>query len=55
MSRIAEQALLRARKVKEEGEPAVEAELVRLDDLEREVSLQAESALDVRLTSVEIQ
>lgn len=39
VSRIAEEALVRARKVKEEGEPAVEAELARLDDLERQVSV----------------
>jgi ribosome biogenesis GTPase A len=36
--RIAEQALVRARKVKEEGEPAVEAELNRLSKLEAEIS-----------------
>jgi len=38
VSRIADEALVRARKVKEEGEPAVEAELQRLDALEAEVS-----------------
>lgn len=43
VSRIAEEALLRARKLKEEGEPAVETELHRLEDLEREVSSLAES------------
>lgn len=43
VSRIAEEALVRARKVKEEGEPAVEAELGRLDGLEREVSVIADS------------
>jgi ribosome biogenesis GTPase A len=43
VSRIAEEALVRAREVKEEGEPAVEAELHRLEDLEREVSSLAES------------
>ncbi len=43
VSRIAEEALVRARKVKEEGEPAVEAELARLDDLERQVSALTES------------
>ncbi len=43
VSRIAEEALVRARKVKEEGEPAVEAELARLDDLERQVSVLTES------------
>jgi ribosome biogenesis GTPase A len=37
VSPIAEEALVRARKVKEKGEPAVEAELGRLDHLEREV------------------
>jgi predicted GTPase len=43
VSRIAEEALVRARKVKEEGEPAVEAELARLDDLERQVYVLTES------------
>jgi len=43
VSRIAEEALVRARKLKEEGEPAVQAELHRLDDLEREVSSLADS------------
>lgn len=43
VSRIAGEALVRARKLKEEGEPAVEAELHRLEDLEREVSSHAES------------
>jgi len=43
VSRIADQALVRARKVKEEGEPAVEAELHRLEDLERDVSSLANS------------
>jgi len=43
VSRIAEEALVRARKLKEEGEPAVEAELGRLDDLESEVSAVAPS------------
>jgi archaellum component FlaC len=38
VSRIAEQALVRARKVKEEGAPAVESALERLNGLEREVS-----------------
>ena len=42
VSRIAEEALVRARKVKQEGEPAVEAELARLDDLERQVSVLTE-------------
>jgi GTP-binding protein EngB required for normal cell division len=37
VSRIAEQALGRARKVREEGEPAVQSALDRLDRLEREV------------------
>jgi predicted GTPase len=43
VSRIAEEALVRARKVKEEGEPAVEAELARLDDLEKQVSVLSKS------------
>jgi len=43
VSRIAEEALVRARKLKEEGEPAVEAELHRLEELEREVASLAES------------
>jgi len=38
VSRIAEQALGRARKLKEEGTPAVQAALERLDRLERDVS-----------------
>jgi len=38
ISRIAEQALDRARKVKEEGTPAVEAAIERLNQLEQEVS-----------------
>lgn len=38
VAQIAEQALERARKVKEEGEPAVASELNRLDVLETEVS-----------------
>lgn len=42
VSRIAEEALARARKVKEDGEPAVEAELQRLDALETEVSSLAQ-------------
>ena len=37
VSRIAEEALRRARKVREEGSPAVEGVLERLDSLEREV------------------
>jgi predicted GTPase len=37
VSRIAEQALARAKKVREEGASAVEAELRRLDSLEQEV------------------
>jgi hypothetical protein len=41
ISRIAEQALERARKVKEEGIPAVQSAIVRLDRLEREVSTLA--------------
>jgi ribosome biogenesis GTPase A len=43
VGRIAEEALVRARKVKEEGEPAVEAELQRLDALEAGVSGLAQS------------
>ena len=41
ISRVAEQALDRARKVKEEGTPAVQSAIVRLDQLEREVSTLA--------------
>jgi GTP-binding protein EngB required for normal cell division len=41
--RIAEQALERARKVKEEGAPAVQLAVERLNRLEREVSALAES------------
>ena len=37
VSRIAEQALARAKRVREEGAPAVEAELRRLDSLEQQV------------------
>jgi len=37
VSRIAEQALARAKRVREEGAPAVEVELRRLDSLEQEV------------------
>jgi hypothetical protein len=43
VSRIAEQALVRARKVKEDGEPAVQAELSRLAGLEHEVNALRES------------
>jgi len=43
VSRIAEEALVRAREVKEEGEPAIEAELSRLDELEKQVCVLAES------------
>jgi hypothetical protein len=39
ISRIAEQALNRARKVKEEGSPAVQSAIERLNRLEREVSV----------------
>ena len=39
ISRIAEQALDRARKIKEEGTPAVRSAIERLDRLERDVSL----------------
>ncbi len=38
VSRIAEQALDRARKVKEDGEPAVQSAIERLNQLERDVS-----------------
>ena len=41
VSRIAEQALERARKTKEEGAPAVQAALDRLDMLEHEISVLA--------------
>jgi hypothetical protein len=41
VSRIAEQALDRARKVKEEGTPAVQSAIERLNRLEREVSALA--------------
>ncbi len=44
VSRIAEQALVRARKVKEDGEPAIEAELSRLDHLEHELDVLRETA-----------
>jgi peptidoglycan hydrolase CwlO-like protein len=37
VSRIAEQALARAKKVREEGAPAVQTALQRLDSLEEEV------------------
>ena len=43
VSRIAEEALVRARRVKEEGEPAVQAELQRLDGLEEEISVLVET------------
>jgi len=43
VSRIAEEALVRARKVKDEGEPGVEVELGPLNHLERQVSVLAES------------
>jgi hypothetical protein len=39
VTRIAEQALVRARRLKEEGEPAVQAALERLDELERGISV----------------
>jgi len=39
ISRIAEQALDRARKVKEEGSPAVQSAIERLDRIEREISV----------------
>ena len=43
VSRMAEEALVRARKVKEKGEPAVEAERSRLDQSEKQVCALAES------------
>lgn len=43
VKRIAEEALVRAREVREEGELAVEAELSRLSRLETEVTVLAES------------
>ena len=54
VSRIAEEALVRARRVKAEGEPAVETELERLDDLEKHASLLTESPPDRRATGVRI-
>jgi hypothetical protein len=39
ISRIAEQALNRARKVKEEGSPAIQSAIERLDRIERDVSV----------------
>jgi GTP-binding protein EngB required for normal cell division len=45
ISRIAEQALERARKVKEEGTPAVQSVIERLNRLEREVSGLAREAI----------
>jgi len=42
ISRIAEQALARERKTKEEGAPAVQAELDWLEQLERAVSALAQ-------------
>jgi ribosome biogenesis GTPase A len=47
VSRIAEEALLRARKVKEEGEPAVGAELNRLGELEGRVQSLLEPSASV--------
>ncbi|MFY9979760.1 MAG: hypothetical protein WAK22_16150, partial [Candidatus Sulfotelmatobacter sp.] len=47
VSRIAEQALVRARKLKEDGEPAVQAEFNRLDGLEREVTALRDSTLRI--------
>jgi vacuolar-type H+-ATPase subunit E/Vma4 len=38
VSRIAEQALDRARKIKEEGSPAVQSAIERLNRLEQEAS-----------------
>ena len=43
VSRIAEQALVRARKVKEDGKSAVQAELNCLEGLEQEVTALRES------------
>jgi len=43
--RIAQEALVRARHVKEEGEPAVEAELARLDGLQRQVHALSDSPI----------
>ncbi|MFZ0761505.1 MAG: dynamin family protein [Candidatus Sulfotelmatobacter sp.] len=48
VSRIAEQALARARKVKQDGEPAVQAEFRRLDGLEHEVAVLRESVVAER-------
>ena len=45
VSRIAEQALVRARRVREEGSPAVTAALHRLDSLEQEVRELGSTAL----------
>jgi predicted GTPase len=42
VSRVAEHALVRARKVKEEGQPAVQAALARLEGLEGEISALGE-------------
>lgn len=44
VSRSAEEALIRARKVKEAGEPEVEAHLARLDDLQRQLSVLIDRA-----------
>lgn len=44
VSRVAEQALVRAKKVREEGAPAVQAALQRLDSLEQEVHALGMSA-----------
>jgi polyhydroxyalkanoate synthesis regulator phasin len=44
VSRIAEQALVRARRVKDEEAPAVQAARSRLDALERELSVLARAA-----------
>jgi hypothetical protein len=43
VSRIAKEALVRAHKLKEEGQPAAEAKLGRLDHLEKEVFVLAPS------------
>jgi hypothetical protein len=51
VSRIAKEALVRAHKLKEEGQPAAEAELGRLDHLEKEVFVLAPSPDSARMQS----
>jgi GTP-binding protein EngB required for normal cell division len=46
ISRVAEQALDRARKVKEEGTPAVQSAIERLNQLERDISALVPSRFD---------